>query len=82
MNITVELENKEDFALIKSLIEKIEGVKSVKSDEVLLAEDGVPMWVYEELEKYADQLKPEDLISEEDFSKFIKEERWRLQQAK
>jgi len=82
MNITVELENKEDFAEIKSLIEKIKGVKSVKTDEVELAGDGVPMWVYEELEKYSNDLKPEDLISEEDFLNHIKEERCRLRQVK
>ena len=78
MNITVELENNEDFASIKSLIEKIKGVKSVKSGEVELAGDGVPVWVYEELEKYSENLKPEDCISSEEFFKSIQEKRAEL----
>jgi formylmethanofuran dehydrogenase subunit B len=80
MNLTIEIEKKEDYPFIKKLLESLKGVKIVPNEYEMI--EGVPAHVFEEIEKYTDKLKTEDLISEEDFLKFINEERCRLQQAK
>ncbi|KQR91984.1 hypothetical protein ASG01_13370 [Chryseobacterium sp. Leaf180] len=68
MIVNIELENAEDFAFIKQLLEKIKGVKSVSvqenSSDLI---EGVPPHVYEAIERYADSVKEEDLISSEEF---------------
>lgn len=68
MIVNIELENAEDFAFIKQLLEKIKGVKSVsvKEDEELY-EDGTPKWFIDKLADYADRLEEKDMISEEEF---------------
>lgn len=72
MIVNIELENAEDFAFIKQLLEKIKGVKSVSvqenSTELI---EGLPPHVYEALERYADSVKEEDLISSEEFFRHI-----------
>lgn len=68
MIVNIELENSEDFAFIKQLLEKIKGVKSVSvqsDDEVY--EDGTPKWFIDKLADYADRLEEKDMISEEEF---------------
>ena len=83
MIVTIELENVEDFAFIKQLLEKIKGVKSVsiKEDEELY-EDGTPKWFIEKLADYADRLEEKDMISEEEFFNYIDEEICRLNSPK
>jgi hypothetical protein len=68
MIVNIELENSEDFAFIKQLLEKIKGVKSVsiKEDEEFY-EDGTPKWFIDKLADYADRLEDKDMISEEEF---------------
>ncbi|MXS72327.1 hypothetical protein GSF70_13985 [Flavobacteriaceae bacterium W22] len=49
MIVNIELENSEDFAFIKQLLEKIKGVKSVsvqKEEHEMI--EGVPAHVFEE----------------------------------
>lgn len=67
MIVNIELENGEDFAFIKQLLEKIKGVKSVSVQSEYEMIEGVPAHVYEQIEKYADSVKEEDCISSEDF---------------
>lgn len=83
MIVNIELENVEDFAFIKQLLEKIKGVKSVsiKEDEELY-EDGTPKWFIEKLADYADRLEEKDMISEEEFFNYIDEEICRLNSPK
>lgn len=65
MNLTIEIENKEDYTFIKKLLERLKGVKIV-SDEYEIIE-GVPSNVFEAIEKYGENLKEEDCISKEEF---------------
>lgn len=83
MIVNIELENVEDFAFIKQLLEKIKGVKSVsvKEDEEFY-EDGMPKWFIEKLADYADRLEEKDMISEEEFFNYIDEEICRLNSPK
>ncbi|MBW3524123.1 MULTISPECIES: hypothetical protein [unclassified Chryseobacterium] len=83
MIVNIELENVEDFAFIKQLLEKIKGVKSVsvKEDEEFY-EDGTPKWFIEKLADYADRLEEKDMISEEEFFNYIDEEICRLNSPK
>lgn len=83
MIVNIELENVEDFAFIKQLLEKIKGVKSVsiKEDEELY-EDCTPKWFIEKLADYADRLEEKDMISEEEFFNYIDEEICRLNSPK
>lgn len=67
MIVNIELENSEDFAFIKQLLEKIKGVKSVSLQQEYEMIEGVPAHVYEAIEKYADSVKEEDCISSEEF---------------
>lgn len=67
MIVNIELENSEDFAFIKQLLEKIKGVKSVSVQQEYEMIEGVPAHVYEAIEKYADSVKEEDCISSEEF---------------
>lgn len=68
MIVNIELENVEDFAFIKQLLEKIKGVKSVsvQNEEYEMIE-GVPAHVFEAIEQYADSVKENDCISSEEF---------------
>lgn len=83
MIVNIELENVEDFAFIKQLLEKIKGVKSVsvKEDEEFY-EDGTPKWFIEKLADYADRLEEKDMISEEEFFNYIDKEICRLNSPK
>lgn len=80
MNLTIEIENKEDYPFIKKLLESLKGVKIVPKDYELI--EGVPAHVFEEIEKYGANLKEEDLISKEEFFEFIDEEICRLNSQK
>ncbi|WP_144281846.1 hypothetical protein [Chryseobacterium echinoideorum] len=83
MIVNIELENSEDFAFIKQLLEKIKGVKSVsvQKEEYEMIE-GVPAHVFDAIEQYGKSLKDEDMISQKDFLKFIDEEICRLNSQK
>lgn len=83
MIVNIELENVEDFAFIKQLLEKIKGVKSVsvKEDEEFY-EDGTPKWFIEKLADYADRLEEKDMISEEEFFNYVDDEICRLNSQK
>jgi hypothetical protein len=75
MIVNIELENSEDFVFIKQLLEKIKGVKSVSVQEGEYEMiEGLPVHVFEAVEKYGDSLKDEDMISKEEFDQFIDEE--------
>ncbi len=80
MNLTIEIDNKEDYFLIKQLLERLKGVRIVKNDYETV--EGLPAHVFEELEKYGESLKDEDMISKKDFFKFIDEEICRLNSQK
>ncbi|MGI9652864.1 hypothetical protein [Chryseobacterium sp. RLHN22] len=69
MIVNIELENSEDFAFIKQLLEKLKGVKSVsvQGEEEYEMIEGVPAHVFEAIEKYADYVKEDDCISSEEF---------------
>ena len=83
MIVNIELENSEDFVFIKQLLEKIKGVKSVSVQEGEYEMiEGLPVNVFEALEKYGDSLKEEDMISKEEFDQFIDEEICRLNSQK
>jgi len=82
MIVNIELENKEDFAFIKQLLEKIKGVKSVSIEKEYETIEGLPLHVFEALEKYGDSLKEEDMISKEEFDQFIDDEICRLNSQK
>jgi uncharacterized protein YjdB len=83
MIVNIELENSEDFVFIKQLLEKIKGVKSVsvQSDNEVY-EDGTPKWLVDKLADYADRLEEKDMISEEEFFKYVDEEICRLNSQK
>ncbi|WP_346986567.1 hypothetical protein [Chryseobacterium sp. POE27] len=83
MIVNIELDNTADFAFIKKLLENIKGIKSVsleQDDEFY--EDGTPKWFIEKLADYADRLEDKDMISEEDFFKYVDEEICRLNSQK
>lgn len=80
MNLTIEIDNKEDYFLIKQLLERLKGVRIVKNDYETV--EGLPSHVFEELEKYGESLKDENMISKKDFFKFIDEEICRLNSQK
>lgn len=82
MIVNIELENAEDFVFIKQLLEKIKGVKSVSVQDDYKMVEGVPTYVFEEIEKYGKSLKNEDMISKDDFFKFIDEEICKLNSQK
>lgn len=69
MNLTIEIENKEDLPFIKKLLESLKGVKIVKN-EIETADDvEMPDEFFDALSDYADNLKDEDCISSEEFFK-------------
>ena len=78
MNITIEIENNEDFPFIKKLMENLKGVKILPTESENIEEVEMPDEFFEALENYADNLKDEDCISEEEFMEFIKEEQPKL----
>lgn len=80
MNLTIEIENKEDYPFIKQLLEHLKGVKIVSNEYEMI--EGVPAHVFEAIEKYGENLKEEDLISKEEFFKFIDDEICRLNSQK
>lgn len=83
MTYILELENKDDFPKVKKLLEQIKGAKVFDTDdEKGYYEDGTPKWFIDKLSDYADNLKEEDMISEEEFSSFVREERCRLNSPK
>ena len=77
MTYILELENKDDFPKVKKLLEQIKGAKVFETDNETYP-DGTPKWFIDELADYADKLTAEDMISEEEFSNFVKEERCKL----
>lgn len=69
MNLTIEIENKEDLPFIKKLLESLKGVKIVKN-EIETADDvEMPDEFFEASSDNADNLKDEDCISSEEFFK-------------
>ncbi|MGE4514479.1 MAG: hypothetical protein AB7E26_11780 [Chryseobacterium sp.] len=83
MIVNIELDNTADFAFIKKLLENIKGIKSVsleQDDEFY--EDGTPKWFIDKLADYADRLEEKDMISEEEFFKYVDEEICRLNSQK
>ncbi len=83
MTYILELENKEDFPKVKKLLEQIKGAKLFDTDDASEAyPDGTPREFIQKLAEYADSVKEEDWISEEEFSNFVREERCRLNSAK
>jgi len=80
MNLTIEIESQEDYIFVKKLLERLKGVKIVPNDYETI--EGLPSRVFEEIEKYGESLKDEDLISKEDFFKYIDEEICRLNSQK
>lgn len=80
MNLTIEIENQEDYIFVKKLLERLKGVKIVPNHYETI--EGLPSHVFEEIEKYGESLKDEDLISKEDFFKYIDEEICRLNSQK
>lgn len=83
MNYILELENKEDLPKVKKLLEQIKGARIFDTDDSEECyPDGTPKWFIEKLADYADNLKEEDMISEEEFSNFVREQRCRLNSPK
>lgn len=83
MIVNIELENIEDFAFIKQLLEKIKGVKSVSvENDTQFYEDGTPKWFVDKIADYADRVEAKDMISEEDFLKYVDDEICRLNSQK
>ena len=80
MNLTIEIENKEDYPFIKQLLERLKGVKIVNNEYEMI--EGVPVHVFEAIDQYGANLKEEDLISKEEFFNFIDEEICRLNSQK
>ncbi|GAA5097228.1 hypothetical protein GCM10023210_31990 [Chryseobacterium ginsengisoli] len=80
MNLTIEIEDQENYLFIKELLGRLEGVKIVKNDYETV--EGLPISVFEKIEKYGESLKDEDMISKKDFFKFIDEEICRLNSQK
>ncbi len=81
MTYILELENKEDFPRVKKLLEQIKGAKLYESTKDFY-KDGTQKWFIDKLSDYADNLKEEDYISEEEFSNFVEEERCKLNSQK
>jgi hypothetical protein len=82
MNLTIEIENKEDFPYIKKLLENLKGVKILKKEIETVEDVEMTDEFFDALSDYADSLKDEDCISHEEFIDFIKEERCKLYTAK
>ncbi|MCW3168616.1 hypothetical protein OMO38_08755 [Chryseobacterium sp. 09-1422] len=83
MIVNIELENAEDFAFIKQLLEKIKGVKSVSlKDDQEFYDDGTPKWFVDKLADYAEQIEEKDVISEDEFLKYVDSEICRLNSQK
>ncbi|GAA4149955.1 hypothetical protein GCM10022217_02480 [Chryseobacterium ginsenosidimutans] len=80
MNLTIEIEDQENYLFIKELLGRLEGVKIVKNDYETI--EGLPTNVFEKIEKYGESLKDEDMISKKDFFKFIDEEICKLNSQK
>lgn len=80
MNLTIEIENTEDYPFIKQLLERLKGVKIVNNEYEVI--EGVPVHVFEDIDQYGANLKEEDLISKEEFFNFIDEEICRLNSQK
>ncbi len=80
MNLTIEIENKEDYPFIKELLERLKGVKIVQNEYETI--EGLSAHVFEEVEKYGESLKEEDLISKKDFFNLIDEEICKLNSQK
>lgn len=70
MNLTIHIENTDDYPFIRHLLERIEGVSIVDNAEEII--EGLPRSIYEALDNYGANLKEEDLISEEEFFKTIR----------
>ena len=69
MNLTIEIENKEDFPYIKKLLENLKGVKILKKEIETVEDVEMPDGFFDALSDYADSLKDEDCISDEEFFK-------------
>ena len=83
MNYILELENKEDLPKVKKLLEQIKGARIFDTDDSEECyPDGTPKWFIEKLADYADNLKEEDMISEEEFLAQAKERVCRLYSRK
>ncbi|MDN4011976.1 hypothetical protein QX233_05865 [Chryseobacterium gambrini] len=80
MNLTIEIDNKEDYFFVKQLLERLKGVRIVENNYEMV--EGLPSHVFEEIEKYGESLKDDDMISKNDFFKFIDEEICRLNSQK
>ena len=74
----LELENNDDFPKVKKLLEQIKGAKIFDTSESESYPDGTPKWFIDELADYADRLTEKDMITEEEFSDFVKDERCKL----
>lgn len=82
MTYILELENKEDFPKVKKLLEQIKGARVFESNDDENYEDGTPKWFIDKLADYADRLEDKDLISEEEFFKYVDTEICRLNSQK
>ena len=82
MNLTIEIENKEDLPFIKKLLESLKGVKILDKNYAEDIDDFLPSNVQEALEKYAGNLTEEDCISKEEFFQYIDGEICRLDSQK
>lgn len=80
MNLTIEIEDQENYLFIKELLGRLEGVKIVKNDYETI--EGLSTSVFEKIEKYGESLKDEDMISKKDFFKFLDEEICKLNSQK
>ena len=80
MNLTIEIENTEDYPFIKQLLERLKGVKIVNNEYEMI--EGVPAHVFEAIDQYGENLKEEDLISKEEFFSYIDKEICRLNSQK
>ena len=69
MNLTIEIENKEDLPFIKKLLESLKRVKILKNEIEIADNVEMPDEFFEALSDYADNLKDEDCISSEEFFK-------------
>lgn len=78
MTYILELENNDDFPKVKKLLEQIKGAKIFDTSESESYPDGTPKWFIDELADYADRLTEKDMITEEEFSDFVKDERCKL----
>lgn len=82
MNLTIEIENKEDLPFITKLLESLKGVKILDKNYSSDRDDILPLNVQEALEKYADHLTEKDCISKEEFFQYIDGEICRLDSQK